>query len=111
MTEDVDVRSTPQILSLQIDGDLAGEIDSIARLDGVTRSEILQRLLLSSLRTETQDTSRWVRELHVIEGRLKQIIQKLDDIEADEAATALAEAVEWVDTSIDRLEEFEEEDE
>ncbi len=110
MTENVDAPSQQTIVSLQLEGDLAAEVDWIAQQDGVTRSEILRRLLLSSLRTETRGASHCLRELHVIDGRLKQIIQKLDDIEAVDAAAALEEAVEWVDASIDRLEDFEEDE-
>ncbi len=111
MTEHVDAQLPPQILSLQIDGDLAGEIDAIARQDGVTRSEILRRLLLSSLRPEIDDTSRCVRELVEISGRLERIQERLVNLDADDAAEAVEDVVDAIVVAIDEAEDFEANDE
>lgn len=111
MTEHVDVEPRPQILSLQLDRELAGEIDSIARQDGVTRSEILRRLLLSSLRVEIQDTSRCIRELVEISGRLERIQARLVKLDADDAAEAVEDVVDAVAVAIDEVKDFEPDDE
>ncbi len=111
MAEHVDLQSTTQILSLQLDGDLAREIDAIARQDGVTRSEILRRLLLSSLQTEIEDTSRCMRELVEISGRLERIQGRLVKIDADDAAEAVEDVVNAIVLAIDELEDFEPDEE
>ncbi len=106
MTEHVDLQSTTQILSLQLDGDLAREIDAIARQDGVTRSEILRRLLLSSLQTEIEDTSRCMRELVEISDRLERIQGRLVRIDADDAAEAVEDVVNAIVLAIDEVGDF-----
>jgi len=111
MTEHVDLQSTPQILSLQLDGDLAREIDAIAQQDGVTRSEILRRLLLSSLQTEMEDTSRCMRELVEISGRLERIQGRLVKLDADDAAEAVEDVVNAIVLAIDEVEDFEPDEE
>ncbi len=111
MTEDIDLRSSPQILSVHLDGDLADEIDSIARLDGVSRSALLRRLLLSSLDTEKLETVRLLRRLRAAEGELAQIHKLLEDLEADDAAEAIEDAVEAIVVAVDELQDFEPDDE
>ncbi len=111
MTEHVELQSTPQILSLQLDGDLAREIDAIAQQDGVTRSEILRRLLLSSLQTEMEDTSRCMRELVEISGRLERIQGRLVKLDADDAAEAVEDVVNAIVLAIDEVEDFEPDEE
>jgi len=110
MTEDVEVRPITQILSLKVDGDLAAEIDAIARQDGVTRSEILRRLLLRNLEADLGPTERWVRKLNGIHDQLVGVFNEVEQSEADDAANTLSAAIESLSDAIDELEEFEEED-
>ncbi len=111
MTEDVDVRPTSQILSLHVDGELAAEIDAIAREDGVTRSEILRRLLLRNLEADLGPTKRWVRKLNGIHDQLVDVFKEVEETEADDAANTLSAAIEWLSDTIDALEEFDEDEE
>ncbi len=111
MIEHLEVDPRPQILSLQIDAELAAEIDWIASQDGVSRSEILRRLLLSSLHRESRGVAHSLHELQTIRGRLGQIQAKLEDLEADDAAQAIKDARDAIEVAVDDLEDFEPDDE
>lgn len=108
MTEHTEGRPS-QTLSLHVDGDLAAEIDAIARQDGVSRSEILRRLLLRNLEADLGPTERWVRKLNGIHDQLVDMIEKLEA--EDWNPQSLHQAVELVAGCIGELEASEDEEE
>ncbi|KKL48264.1 hypothetical protein LCGC14_2327240 [marine sediment metagenome] len=107
MTEETEARPS-QTLSLHVDGDLAAEIDAIARQDGVSRSEILRRLLLRNLEADLDTTERWVRQLNGIHDQLVDVIEKLEA--EDWNPESPHAAVELVAGCIDELEAADEDD-
>ncbi len=111
MTEHLEDRAAYQTFSLHVDGDLAAEIDAIARQDGVTRSEILRRLLLRNLEADLGPTERWVRKLNGIHDQLVDVFKEVEQSEADDAANTLSAAIEELSDTIDALEEFDEDEE
>ena len=98
------------VVSVRLEGALADEVNRIAKEDGLSRSEILRRLLVASLESEQPPTVRCLSQLGVIERQLEQITATLDDVEAEDAAASVEAAAGWVTQSIEELEEFEEED-
>jgi len=98
------------IVSFQLDGALAEEVDRIAQEDGCSRSDVLRRLVLVNLESEAVVTVRWIRRLRVIEGQLMDLSADFEQAEASEAAEALEDAVGAVVLAIDELEDFEPED-
>jgi len=98
------------VVSVRLEGALADEVNRIAEEDGLSRSEILRRLLVASLESEQPPTVRCLSQLGVIERQLEQITATLDDVEAEAAAESVEAAAGWVTQSIEELEEFEEED-
>jgi len=111
MTEHAVVEPTSQTLSLKVDEDLAAQIDSIARQDGVSRSEILRRLLLRNLQVESRVSIRCQHGLRAITGQLERILEILQDAESDEAAEFVDGAIDGIAAAIDELEGDEDEDE
>ncbi len=111
MTEHVEDRAAYQTFSLHVDGDLAAEIDAIARQEGVTRSEILRRLLLRNLDAGLGPTQRWVRKLNGIHDELAKVFEQVEETEADDATNLLGDAIEATRDAINALEEFAEDEE
>jgi len=101
---------TKNVISLRLEGEFADQVDRIAQEDGVSRSEVLRRMLIGNLESEGLVTVRWIRRLRVIVGQLSELREDFEEAEALNAANALEEALEWIDSSIDQLEDFEPED-
>lgn len=97
------------MISFRLDGALAVALDQLAEQEGLSRSEVLRRVLLTSI--EQPPTIRCVRQLWAIHDQLQQIVADLETDEED-AAESVQDAADSVAQSLEELgEEFEDEDE
>ena len=97
------------IVSFQLDGALAEQVDRIAQAEGVSRSDVLRRALLVNLGADLGVTERCIRQLNGIHDQLIDTIEKLEA--EDWSPQSLHQAVELVAGCIDELEGSEDEDE
>ena len=98
----------PSIVSFQLDGALAEQVDRIAQAEGISRSDVLRRALLVNLGADLGLTEQWIRQLNGIHDQLVDMIKKLETEDWD--PWSLHEAVELVAGCIDELEDSEDED-
>ncbi len=109
MSNDASSAPNPSIVSFQLDGALAEQVDRIAKAEGVSRSDVLRRALLVKLGADLGVMERCVRQLNGIHDQLIDTIEKLEA--EDWNPQSLHEAVELVAGCIDELEDSEDEDE